>query len=476
MVKSQTIWRKDCIFVVMKCENEKERFCRSVAERVRRAMRDAGIDIARGPVIVALSGGADSVALLAVLHALGCDCRAAHCNFHLRGEESMRDMRHVQSLCESLGIDLYIRDFDVPAQMEASGESVEMACRTLRYRWFDELLDRERASYIAVGHHREDRAETFMLNLMRGAGLDGLTSMRMVEGNIIRPLLDLSRSEIERYLAECGLGFVTDSTNAENEFRRNSLRNRVFPLLSEIFGAGALDSVVKTVENLERSRSIYLETVKTKSERYYDGVSIIDLEALSSLEKEPALVLFEILRDKGFNFSQTSKMVERAKASGLEFSSTDGRTVAEISHGKILLMDAAHRSISDENHIVDISQTIHRPITIRISEKPVVMFTPPTDTAACHAFFDADIALADHLWELRHYRRGDRMIPFGAKRSKLISDIFANAKYSAAEKRRAWFLTCDGEIVWAPGLKNSTFAAIGPETRRFIHLEYIIHT
>ena len=252
----------------MKCESENMPFCRDVTERVRRAMRGACVDIARGPVIVALSGGADSVALLAVLRQLGCDCRAAHCNFHLRGEESMRDMRHVQALCAELGVDLYIRDFDVPAQMKACGESVEMACRTLRYHWFDELLDRERASYIAVGHHREDRAETFMLNLMRGAGLEGLTSMRMVEGNVIRPLLDLSREEIEKYLAACGLGFVTDSTNAENEYRRNSLRNRVFPLLGEIFGSAAIDSVVKTPENLERSRSVYREAIKTKSELY----------------------------------------------------------------------------------------------------------------------------------------------------------------------------------------------------------------
>jgi len=460
----------------MKIENENERLCRDVTERVRRATSMTGIDLSRGPVIVALSGGADSVALLAVLHTLGCDCRAAHCNFHLRGEESMRDMRHVQALCEKLGIDLYIRDFDVPTQMAVTGESTEMACRTLRYSWFDELLDRERASYIAVGHHREDRAETFMLNLMRGAGLEGLTSMRMVEGNVIRPLLGLSRREIEQYLAALGLGFVTDSTNAENEYRRNSLRNRVFPLLSEIFGDSALDSVVKTIENLERSRSIYHDAIKARTERYYDGLSDIDLAAITENEKEPELILFEILRDKGFNFTQTSKMVQRAKSSGLEFHSSDGKAIAEISHGRIMLTDAARLAISHDVYDVDICKSITEPVHIKISNEPSSTFAPPTENTSMHAFFDADIALDGHHWELRHYRRGDRMIPFGAKRSKLVSDIFANAKYSAAKKRQAWFLTCDGEIVWAPGLKNSSFAAVGPKTRKYLHLEYIIHT
>ena len=282
------------IFVVMKPADSSKQIIERTVALVRGALADMRLNPG-ATVIVALSGGADSVALLSVLADLGYDCRAAHCNFHLRGEESMRDMRHVQTLCRDLGVELYIRDFDVPAQMAAAGESVEMACRTLRYRWFDELLDRERASAIAVGHHREDRAETFMLNLMRGAGLDGLTSMRPVEGSVVRPLLALSRGEIESYLSARGLSYVTDSTNAENAYRRNSIRNRVFPLLAEIFGPGVLDAVVRTVGNLERSRAVYSEALQSKLARYYDGVSTIDIAAMVANECQPALVLFEIL-------------------------------------------------------------------------------------------------------------------------------------------------------------------------------------
>ena len=197
------------------------------------------------PVIVALSGGADSVALLAVLLRLGYDCRAAHCNFHLRGEESMRDMNHCRAVAEKLDVDLYVRDFDVSARRSAfPGESVEMACRELRYNWFSDLLDRECAQAVAVGHHREDRAETFMLNLMRGAGIAGLTSMRPQSGNVVRPLLPFTRREIEDYVAQHGLTFINDSSNASDAHRRNRLRNNIFPALEAAF-PGALDAVLR---------------------------------------------------------------------------------------------------------------------------------------------------------------------------------------------------------------------------------------
>lgn len=442
-----------------------------IARQVREQLAEAGFP-APGPVIVALSGGADSVALLAVLNMSGYDCRAAHCNFHLRGAESMRDMHFVQELCDRLNVDLFVRDFDVAAHIEATGQTAEMACRELRYHWFDELLDRERATFIAVGHHREDRAETFVLNLMRGAGIEGLTSMRYRQGNVVRPLLPFSRAQLEQLLEELGLGFVVDSTNAQNDFRRNSVRNRVFPLLAEIFGTTAIDSVVRSIENLERTRSIYRKYIDSAMTGYVRADGHIDLALLCSAEEHPATVVFELLRDRGFNYDQAVNIVERADSSGAQFRSVDGRVLAEISHGILELTDASRIASETDCHIVSLSSSIRQPITITVDNLPVSAFRP-VGANAYHAYFDADTALAPHLWELRRYRRGDRMVPFGAKRSKLVSDLFANSRYSAAQKRATWLLTCDGTIVWALGLKNSTFASVGPETRRFLHLQYI---
>ena len=421
------------------------------------------------PVVVALSGGADSVALLAVLSRLGYDCRAAHCNFHLRGEESMRDMRHCQELCRRLDTDLYVRDFDVDRRRaDNPGESVEMACRELRYAWFADLLDREGAQAVAVGHHREDRAETFMLNLMRGAGIAGLTSMNARSGSVVRPMLPVSRTDIEAYLAALGLEYITDSSNASDAHRRNRLRNRLFPLLEELF-PGATTSLLRSVSHLESARGIFNEAIEDRRRRYFCG-NAIALAELAAHESEAPTVLYEFLRPLKFSYTQVLDMLGSASSSGARFVSADGAVVAEVSHGVMEISDAG-RLLRDagESFTVSLRHDIVEPVAISVRRRPGAAFSPERLGPAV-AYLDASALDGDPVWELRHWRRGDRIVPFGATKSKLVSDIFASAHYSASQKRRAWILTRDGEIVWLPGLRNSALFAVGPDTREFVRL------
>lgn len=450
----------------------RKNYCKEIEDRVGRFITRHGLLRRGAPVIVALSGGADSVCLLAVLTALDYDCRAAHCNFHLRGEESMRDMRFCRQLAEKFDVDLYVRDFDVAARMAATGESVEMACRELRYRWFDDLLDRDGAQAVAVGHHREDRAETFMLNLMRGAGIAGLTSMNAASGTVVRPLLELSRSEIEKYLTERGVDYITDSSNASDAHRRNRLRNRVFPLLEECF-PGAMEAVLRSIANLEATRDIYREAIDRKRQHFVNPANgAIDLGSLAAEPQAPT-VLFELLRDAGFTYTQVCDMLADPSASGLEYCSTDGAVVIEQNRGTLTPVDAASRHVAAGVYPVNIRHDIPSPLRIAVSIRPVVFFADEPRNPSV-AYFDTATALAPgHRWELRHARRGDRMVPFGGVKSKLLSDFFANAKFSAARKRAQWVLTCDDIIAWLPGLRNSSFAAIGPDTREYIKLEII---
>ncbi|MCC8119327.1 MAG: tRNA lysidine(34) synthetase TilS [Bacteroidales bacterium] len=435
-------------------------------ERLKYNIGRHGLLPDRKPVIVAVSGGADSVALLAGLHELGYDCVAAHCNYHLRGEESNRDMRAVQDLCAQLGVDLYVRDFDVEARQRATGESLEMACRALRYDWFADLLDRQRAQAIAVAHHREDNVETFFINLTRGSGITGLAAMRWRNQYVIRPMLDFSRQEIEKFLTERGIAYVIDSTNLESVYTRNRWRNQVIPAIEQMM-PGAVEGILASLQYLAENRDFYEEQMALKRAAYQQGREI-DLAALMATEKHPRLVLYELLRGHGFNFSQIDDILASSGKSGLEFEGEGVRL--ELDRGMLLIIDE-EVSFSASGMRVSLARDILSPVHILISEHPVAQFKPVRDVNV--AFFDISVIGRGANFELRHWQRGDRMAPFGMHgATKLVSDIFAGAKMSAEEKRNAWLLTRNGEILWILGLRASELFSIGPETRRYLRLEY----
>ena len=207
-------------------------------------------------MLIALSGGADSVALLLMMHERGEAEAAAHCNFHLRGEESNRDEQFVRDLCQKLGVRLFVKHFNTEEEAQRTGESIEMAARRLRYDWFEALRKAHGFSNVAVAHHRDDNAETILLNLVRGTGLRGLTGMESERPGVVRPLLNLSRRDILNYLQARHQPFVTDSTNADTHFRRNKLRHEVLPLLAEMN-----PNVVRTLNDMgERLRGCLLYT------------------------------------------------------------------------------------------------------------------------------------------------------------------------------------------------------------------------
>lgn len=420
-----------------------------------------------GRVIVAVSGGADSVALLAVLCDMGYDCVAAHCNFHLRGAESMRDMRHVEALTGRLGVDLYVKDFDVAARQKATGESVEMACRELRYKWFYELLDREYAQCIAVGHHREDQVETFFLNAMRGSGVAGLAGMRYRNGHVVRPLLDVSRADIERYLAYTGLEWVNDSTNAECDFARNRVRNRLLPLMEELFDGG-VEGVLRSMAILRENAGFYADAMKRAAAGYADGEGGMDLAALSA-EPYAGAILYEYLKEEGFSRRQTDDMLAVAGRHGGMFAASANH-VREVDHGMLRAPRAGHRSGPDAVE-VSLQRDILEPIRIEVSRHDVKEFAPQRDPDT--VYIDVRATEGDARWELRRWRRGDRMRPYGMAGDKLLSDIMADARMSAEAKRQLWLLTRDGEIVWAVGLRGSGLFTVGPGTREYLRLRVL---
>lgn len=421
------------------------------------------------PLLVGLSGGADSVALLTALCRLGYDCTAAHCNFHLRGAESQRDMHHASEVARQLSVNIYIRDFDVPARMSSTGESLEMACRELRYEWFAALLDRDMGQALAVGHHREDNIETMLINLLRGTGIAGLTGMAWRRQWVVRPMLDVSRAQIEDYLERQGMTWVNDSTNAVSDVQRNRLRNIVLPVIEEQF-PGATGAMLATMERLADARQIYEQTLDSAIATNLREPDTLDLSALMMLNDSHTarMAVFHWLQPKGLNMDHAKAIIRAVSEghSGKTFG--NGNVRAELDRG-ILTIVKDTPATPDDCHMVNLRRDILSPIHIEVSHHHITEFSAPGRDSYT-AYLDAEILDRGTVTTLRHISQGDRMIPFGAKGSVLMSKLMKNAGFSAADKRRQWVLTVDGDIVWAPGLKNGALYALTPSTRRYIRL------
>lgn len=422
-------------------------------------------------VIVALSGGADSVALLSALHNLGYNTAAAHCNFHLRGAESMRDMHHAADIARRLDVTLHVKDFDVPARMQTTGESLEMACRSLRYEWFLNLLEREHAQAVAVGHHLEDQAETFLLNALRGSGITGLAGMLPANHHIVRPLLECSRREIEQYLSCRRLSFVTDSSNADNSFRRNSLRNEVLPAMGRQFPK-AVEQLAATTQKVAGNLSLYNYAVAELARRFRpDGDNTINIKSLYAAMPAEAgrTLLFEMLRPMGFNMTHATNIIKAMRTSETAvFRSTSGYD-AELCRG-ILTLHLAAAAIPATEYPVTLTHDIATPVHISVERQPIRTFMPERDPDTI--YLDASV-LDGHSLCIRPWRRGDRIRPFGMKGTKLVSDIMTEAHLTPSEKGQIWLLTCDEEILWVIGLRASRHFSVSPSTRNYLRLTLI---
>ena len=288
----------------------------------------------REKVVVTCSGGADSIFLLHILNKLGFDCIVAHCNFHLRGDESDRDEHFVREFCKRESLTLLVQHFETKQFALENKLSIEMAARDLRYTWFEEIRKEYSAGAIAVAHHSDDSIETILLNLLRGTGLKGICGIRPKNGYIVRPLLCVNRKEIEDYLHEQGIEYIVDSTNLENEYTRNKIRNIVMPILREI--NPQIDSVMlSNAENFSAAENIYKEVIekeKSSAVTVTDDAYIVDLKVVEKFT-EPFTLLYECLKDFSFHPATIKTMLT---AEGNTTFKT-GKHVARKEKGKIIV-------------------------------------------------------------------------------------------------------------------------------------------
>lgn len=407
-------------------------------------------------ILVALSGGADSVFLLLYLIYNKYDIEAAHCNFHLRKEESMRDEQFVRNLCDKLKIKLHVKDFNTEAVANAKEVSIEMAARELRYNWFGQLLDETGCTSVAVAHHKDDNVETLLLNLIRGTGLKGLKGMRPVNGHIIRPLLCIRRQDIINGLNEIGQGYVTDSTNNQNVYSRNKIRLDVLPLLRSI-NAAADENIATTIENLSEAYNVYQTAVNKDIASCLDdktGTMCIDKAKLLNCTS-PISVLHTILDNYGFNRVQ-AKSILRCNETGKQFHSPSSTVLIDRNTICIFSKDGEKHVVINEPLISynGIECRMKSIDNLTISKKPN------------YAYIDADKISGNLI--VRNVNTGDTFIPFGMKGKKLISDFLTDMKLNLFEKKSQLVVCDDNNIVWVVGKRISDLYRIDPDTQNVL--------
>lgn len=417
-------------------------------------------------VIVALSGGADSVALLASLTALGYRCVVAHCDYHLRGDESERDRRHAMAMAEMCGATYIEKHYDATGYSQERGISVEMGCRELRYKWFAELSAKYGDAPIAVGHHRDDKVETMWLNLLRGTGLTGVAAMHPRNGLIVRPMLDVDRREVLAYLADKGLTYVTDSTNLMNDFKRNRLRNVLLPAVRAYF-PDAQTTMLRSARNLSDNLALYNELVARTLAPYRQGSDTIDLSALRADITNSAMLLFEGIRHYGFKLEQCESMLADALGARRFISS---EYVATVHRGTLTLRSRCTPAEGKEEIYylsLDDSTTWPEGFELeRIAPDEVVY-----DRTGLTIYLDAD-RLVDKRLIMRRWHNGDKIAPFGMKGMRLVSDLFSDAHYSPEQKASTWLLIANGLILWVTGLRTSRHMPITSVTTQVLKITY----
>ncbi len=422
-------------------------------------------------IIVGLSGGADSVALLYYIRQSGYDCIAAHCNFHLRGEESMRDETFSGNFASSLQIPFEKIDFDTLAFAAKHKISVEMAARELRYAWFEELRIKYHANVIAIAHHRNDDVETVLLNMIRGTGIRGLTGIRPKTGFIVRPLLCLNKEEILEYIQKKQLQYITDSTNLQDEFTRNRIRNRIIPLLQEI-NPSVLDAISRTSRHLSQVEKIYFPAIQKGIDSVCScgstGQTLIDIEKLLTYPSPEAL-LYEILSEYNFNNSIINEIGNSLHAqSGKQFFSPTHRLVKDRKYMELSLRTDSEEepmeyTLSEHTEAWDI------PVHLECRSLPYTSgFVFETNKNI--AYFDKD--LLQFPLKLRKWEEGDFFIPFGMKGQQKISKYFKDHRFSLPEKERTWLLCSGNDIIWVVGQRSDNRYRVTSGTRNIYQIRF----
>lgn len=414
-------------------------------------------------ILIALSGGLDSVVLTHLMHKMNPDCTLAHCNFNLRGKESDLDEAFAKELGNQLGLEVETTSFATQKKATEEKISIQMAARELRYQWFDQIAKRRKIKYILTAHHKDDVLETFLINLTRGTGLEGLTGIPEKNGAIIRPLLPFSKEELQKYAEENAITWREDQSNASNKYARNKIRHQIIPVLKEL-NPNLLNSLDQTIEHLQESRLLTQDHIATfKKQLFIHGTAgeiYIPIEKLNAL-KHPKAYLYALLKPYGFSDSADILSLLKAQSGKLLYSKTH-RIVKD--RERFILTALKDRTTPDVL-IQKTTNHIAAPVHLKIDTVPKV-----SEYHSSVAFLDK--SKLKFPLTVRKWKKGDYFYPIGLQGKKKVSKFFKDEKYSLFEKENTWILCSGDDIAWIVGKRLDERYKITNETTSILKIEH----
>ncbi|MEZ4802807.1 MAG: tRNA lysidine(34) synthetase TilS [Gelidibacter sp.] len=419
--------------------------------------------LTKGKLLIAISGGLDSVVLTHLCKQANLDIALAHCNFNLRGDESNADEEFVLEMAENLNLEVFIESFETETFAKNNKLSTQVAARQLRYDWFYDLANQLDFDYILTAHHADDNLETFLINITRGTGLDGLVGIPEMNGKIVRPLLPFSREDLEVYAIGKKLEWREDSSNASKKYLRNKLRHDIIPTLKQM-NPQLLQNFKTTVSNLQDAQHLVEDSlirVQKKVVSVENDVIKLKVKKLKKLSN-PKAYLYELLKD--FNFTEWNDVVSLLDAqSGKQVFSPTHRLIKDRDF--LLLTEI---QTENEGHSFDIEESDRSLVTtigtIFMEEVDEILKGQPNVV-----YLDKN-KLKFPL-TVRPWREGDYFYPFGMKGKKKISKYFKDEKMSLIEKENAYLLCSNDTIVWVIGKRGDERFMAKPETKQIIKFE-----
>ena len=417
-------------------------------------------------LLIAISGGIDSVVLAHLCSQLNLNFSLCHCNFNLRGQESDDDEAFVTSLAKTLKTLVYTTSFETEKYATKNKVSIQVAARDLRYTWFYKLLDANQYDYVLTAHNTNDNLETFIINLTRGSGLEGFTGIPPVNQKSVRPLLAFSRDDITLFAIKNGIVWREDRSNASIKYVRNKVRQKVIPILKEL-NPHVLESFQNTIEYLNESQSIINDAVKNITANvvsYENDVLKISCKEIDKLSNKKAY-LYQLLQ--GYGFTAWNDIVDLISAQP----------------GKQVFSDT-HRLLKDRNFLIlttiNKSQSIKGPILIdqKVSEitNPIKLTIQNTDdyTSKNKEQIIIDKDLVNYPLSLKKWHHGDAMYPTGMKGSKKISQLFKDNKLSLLDKEKIWILAdAKDHIIWVIGLRQDRRYLANKTSKNRLKISYL---